>query len=142
MTEVWFYVANGSDANNRGQLLRRLLERALRSPRQLYLHVQDSQQAAQLDDWLWQPAHSFLPHGPARPDGPGEQVVIGHGPDPGPCHDILVNLADDIPDFFSRFQRVAELVAGSDNEKSMARDRWRFYRDRGYPVTKHELDGS
>ena len=53
----------------------------------------------------------------------------------------VVNLSDEIPDFFSRFQRVAELVAGSDNEKSLARDRWRFYRDRGYAVTKHELDG-
>lgn len=141
MTEVWFYVANGGDANNRGQLLRRLLERALRSPRQLYLHVQDERQAAQLDDWLWQPAHSFLPHGRAGSGAAMEQVIIGHGADPGDSHDILVNLSDEIPDFFSRFQRVAELVAGSDNEKSLARDRWRFYRDRGYAVTKHELDG-
>ena len=117
-------------------LLARLLERALRSRRQLYLHCATEDQAAAVSDSLWQGTR-FIPHGLAG--APAQQLIIGHGDDPGGQHDILVNLADQIPDHFSRFQRVIELVTGDAASRQLSREKWTFYKHRGYPVERHEL---
>jgi len=31
-----------------------------------------------------------------------------------------------------------EIVASDDGDRSLGRDRYRFYKDRGYPLTTHE----
>ena len=143
MTEVWFYVTEDASAPARALLLKRLLERARGSGRRLYIHTTDAGAAEKLDAWLWQPPVAFLPHGRSGDPGAAQQpVVIGHGDDPGDHHDMLVNLGDDVPDFFSRFQRVVELVGGGDNDRVISRERWKLYRSRGYQVTKHELGQS
>lgn len=139
MTEVWFYVSDDDAADARARLLQRLLERAVRSDRQLYLHGRDAAAVDRLDQWLWR-LPGFLPHARLEDtEAQASPVVLGSGDDPGEQHDVLVNLDDDVPDFFSRFQRVVELVTGDKNERQKSRERWKFYRDRGYPVTRHEL---
>lgn len=140
MTEVWFYVSNDASDGARAVLLRRLLERAQQSTRHLHIHTRDENAAARLDQWLWQPNSSFLPHGLATTEHADKQsVVIGHGTSPSLSHDVLVNLDQQVPDFFSRFKRVVELVSGNEEDRQTSRERWKYYRDRGYHVTKHEL---
>lgn len=140
MTEVWFYVTEDASAGARAVLLRKLIERALRSPRRLYILASDAQAAERLDQWLWEPATSFLPHGLAGTGHAGRQaVVIGHGDAPAPHQDILVNLAEGLPPVCEGFQRVVELVGGSNNDRTQSRERWKAYRDKGFIVTKHEL---
>lgn len=140
MTEVWFYVSNDASNGARAVLLRRLLERAQQSTRHLHIHTRGENATARLDQWLWQPGSSFLPHGLAEAEHEDKQpVVIGHGASPGQSHDILVNLDQQVPDFFSRFKRVVELVSGNEQDRQTSRERWKYYRDRGYHVTKHEL---
>ncbi len=137
MTEVWFYVTRDASNGARALLLKRLLERAWTSPRALYLHTSDEQAARRLDDWLWQPGSSFLPHG--LYGGTAQRCSIGHdgnAPDQG---DILFNLSDRIPGLCGQFERVVELVSGSDNDTQQGRERWRQYRELGFAVTKHEL---
>jgi DNA polymerase-3 subunit chi len=51
---------------------------------------------------------------------------------------VLINLSDEIPRFFGRFDRVAEVIPRS--RRDAGRDRYKFYRDRGYPLFHHELD--
>ena len=53
--------------------------------------------------------------------------------------DVLVNLTDTVPLFFSRFERVVELIGATDGERALGRERYRFYRDRGYPLQTHHL---
>ena len=65
--------------------------------------------------------------------------MIGHAHEPPLEFDVLVNLADQVPLFFSRFTRVAEIVDGDENRKQQARERFRFYRDRGYPLNSHDI---
>ena len=52
---------------------------------------------------------------------------------------MLVNLADDIPVFAGQFQRVVELVGGSEQDRVLSRARWTYYRDNGFKATRHEL---
>lgn len=137
MTEVWFYVTRDASAGARALLLKKLLERAWSSPRQLYLHTTDASAATRLDDWLWQPATSFLPHG--LTGDPAQRCSIGHAGNCPAQGDILFNLSDQVPSVCAGFARVVELVSGSDNDTRQGRERWRQYRELGYPVTKHEL---
>jgi DNA polymerase-3 subunit chi len=56
-----------------------------------------------------------------------------------PHHEVLVNLGRQTPPMFSRFDRLIEVVSGNDEDRTLARDRWRFYKDRGYPLNAHDL---
>lgn len=52
---------------------------------------------------------------------------------------ILVNLADDVPDHFEQFKRVIEVVSTNEQERNLARRRWKHYTERGYTITRHDL---
>ena len=52
---------------------------------------------------------------------------------------ILVNLADDVPAEFERFQRVIEIVSTDEQDRNLARRRWKLYTERGYTITRHDL---
>ncbi len=52
---------------------------------------------------------------------------------------MLINLAADVPDFFSRYERVAEVVDGNSARREQSRERYRFYRDRGYKLNTHQV---
>ena len=68
-----------------------------------------------------------------------ERVAIGWGQDPGDHNDLLINLQLEIPAFFSRFQRVAEVVTQDEGSLNALRQSWQFYRDRGYQLERHDL---
>jgi DNA polymerase-3 subunit chi len=48
-----------------------------------------------------------------------------------------VNLHAQTPPFFSRFERLAEIVGIDDAEAG--RERYRFYRERGYELRAHDM---
>jgi DNA polymerase-3 subunit chi len=52
---------------------------------------------------------------------------------------VLINLAGSVPEFFSRYQRVAELVDGNEQRRTQGRERFRFYRDKGCELHTHQL---
>ncbi|MCG6976607.1 MAG: DNA polymerase III subunit chi [Acidiferrobacterales bacterium] len=141
MTQVDFYLLGDNGDDNRIRLACRLIDKAFRLRRRIYVYTGSEAEAAQLDQLLWtfNPG-SFVPHelnsGQEAPETP---VVIGHQEPPGEFADVLVSLASDVPSFFSRFERVAEVVGGSEAEKEQARERFRFYRDRGYELETHTL---
>ncbi|MGD8378483.1 MAG: DNA polymerase III subunit chi, partial [Gammaproteobacteria bacterium] len=82
---------------------------------------------------------SFIPHGLAASTDPVEPVQIGHGQEPPHGFETLVNLHSEVPLFFSRFERVAEIVPADEAARQTARERYRFYKDRGYPLKTHRL---
>ena len=63
-------------------------------------------------------------------------MLIGWGDDPQ-GDEVLVNLADQVPKFIGRFERVAEIIVGE--RKDDGRERYKFYRDCGYPLHHHEM---
>ncbi len=143
MTRVDFYVTSGTDRDGRLITACRLADKAYRLGHRIYIHADSREEAAHLDDLLWTfKAGSFVPH--ARQEDPeaGEHpVVIGHTDDWCENRDVMINLARAVPSFFSRFERVAEVVQRNGSDAQPARERFRFYRDRGYPLETHEIDG-
>jgi DNA polymerase-3 subunit chi len=51
---------------------------------------------------------------------------------------VLLNLHAEPPPFFSRFERLAELVAADERNVAAGRARFRFYRERGYDLRQHD----
>ena len=56
-----------------------------------------------------------------------------------PHHEVLVNLGQDVPPGFERFERFIELVTVADADRAAARSRWKHYTDRGYAMKRHDL---
>jgi DNA polymerase-3 subunit chi len=86
------------------------------------------------------PPGSFVPHGIDGSCDPAvNPVIIGHNTTNDEEHDVLINLAGGVPGFFSRFERVAEIIDKEPQVIADGRDRFRFYRDRGYALNKHDI---
>lgn len=101
----------------------------------------DADAALRFDRLLWTtPATGFVPH--CGPDDPlaGETPVIVDARGEKLLHDqVLINLRPEWPPFFGRFQRLVEIVSRDDGDRAAARERFRFYRDRGYEIATHDL---
>ena len=153
MTRVDFYVLKTGSARQRSVFACRLAEKAFGLGHRIYLHTASGSDTNQLDSLMWTFRDgSFVPHLPmgdssgdhsagdqsSGQDSDGDTPIhIGHGSEPGHHSDLLINLADEVPLFFSRFERVAEIVAA--DTRDIARDRFRFYRDRGYSLETHTI---
>jgi len=141
MTRIDFYLLNDA-AGGKHQLACRLADKAWRLGHHSYILTAGAGEAAALDEQLWTfAAASFVPHAVYRADTeiPDQAVLIGHTPPPGAWHQVLISLIPQVPEFFSRFTRVAEIVGATDDEKAAARERYRFYRERGYSLETHSI---
>ena len=101
----------------------------------------DAETGQQVDRLLWtSPATGFVPHCAASSAlAASTPVIIDHA-GVEPLHDeLLVNLRSEWPAFFSRFERLIEIVSVDDQDRQHARERFRFYRDRGYDIRTHDL---
>jgi DNA polymerase-3 subunit chi len=66
-------------------------------------------------------------------------VLIAGGEEAPAGVEVLLNLGEACPPHFERFERLLELVGRDGAEKQAGRDRFRFYRDRGYAIASHDL---
>lgn len=141
MTRIDFYVLPDADAAERERFACRLADIAYRRGQRVYVHAQSPEQARRLDNLLWTfQAGSFVPHALYPPGDAGETpVLIGHEEAPEHDHEVLINLTPTVPSFFSRFERLAEVVNQDPSVKDAGRQRFRFYRDRGYALQTHTM---
>ena len=161
MTKIDFYITNINTLDDYWTFACRLTEKAFRKQCDVYLHTANEEHMAAVDKLLWTfRPNSFLPHSSesrseisaemsnkanednskidSAASATGEILVACSG-DPRDHHDVLVNLTEETPECFSRFTRVAEVVMGTDEAKAKSRQRYKYYRDRGYPLEVHNL---
>lgn len=168
MTKIDFYITNINTLDDYFNFACRLTEKAFRKQCDVYLHTANEAHMTALDELLWTfRPNSFLPHisenntekntensaenssetnisnehnekNPHMAPATSEILVACSG-DPREHHDVLVNLTEQTPECFSRFTRVAEVVMGNDQAKAKSRERYKYYRDRGYPLEVHNL---
>ena len=137
MTTIDFY----THVDDRLAVAARLVAKAYAAHGSVRVLTPDAGTTAALDRLLWvQPALSFLPH--CRMDS----AIAAETPiwiDERVSHDgaaaVLVNLQRDPPPFFSRFERLAEIVGRGEDDIEAGRARFRFYRERGYELRTHNL---
>lgn len=137
MTSIDFY----HGANDKLQTACRLIGEFCAQKRRVLVYAPTEALAAQIDRLLWcQPATGFTPHCPLdAPLAAETPVVVGATLDDDAHHDVLVNLDGELPQGFSRFERLIEIVGKDEADRAPARERYKFYRDRGYPLQAHQL---
>lgn len=141
MTRVDFYVLPGSESLQREKFACRLADKAYRLGNHVYIHTASAEQSEHLDKLLWTfQQNSFVPHCQYQDAGNvSVPVMLGHDAEPEAHTQVLINLAADVPLFFSRYERVAELIDQQAGIREQGRSRYSFYRERGYPLNTHKM---
>ena len=141
MTQVDFYILPATEQEKQLLFACGLTEKAWQRGHQVFIQAQDRTQAEQIDQLLWQfRPDSFIPHlliDDEKIDS--VPVAIGFDEQCGQHHDVMINLCEHIPDHFSRFERVAEIVFQQQTLLAAKRNDWRFYQQRGYQLNRHDM---
>jgi DNA polymerase-3 subunit chi len=142
MTRIDFYALEPGSRGDRFLLTCRLVERIRADgDRRIYIHVPERPQAEHLDHLLWTYAEeSFLPHGRlGRVDHRLTPILIGEDAGPPEEDQVLINLGTQVPAFLGRFERLCEPIDHDPAVRAAGRERFRYYRDRGYELLHHPL---
>ncbi|MTI62349.1 DNA polymerase III subunit chi [Methylophaga sp.] len=137
MTRISFYVLKSIEPEQRQAFACRLAEKVYHQGQQVYIHTENAAQSAALNDALWAiRPDSFVPHEEIVPNADNNSpVLIGHNEATPPrLMDVLINLTDQQPLFFSQFERVAEIIDDNAPVKQAGRERFQFYKQRGYEL--------
>ena len=137
MTKIDFYTG----VNDKLQTACLLSHKAMQNGLRVLLHTPDEATTDTLDQLLWQhPAVAFIPHCRSSDQAAAEMpVIIGHHPEPFPHSEVLISLHTTCLPFFSRFERVIEIVGKDAEDARLGRERFGFYRERGYEMRHFDL---
>jgi DNA polymerase-3 subunit chi len=139
MTTIDFY----THVDDQLVVAARLAAKALAQHGRVRILTPDEDSTTALDRLMWtRPPTGFVPHcrlgSPLAADTP---VIVDHALEHEGPADVLINLRDDPPPFFSRFARLAEIVPADGVRAAAGRERYRYYRERGYELRAHNLSG-
>ena len=137
MTQVFFY----HGASDKIAAACALLGGAYAKKKPMLVFAPEKEVADSVDRALWtQSALGFVPH--CRADSPlaaETPILITDNLEQLPQDERLMNLSQVIPPGFSRFHSLIEVVGREEADRNSARERVKFYRDRGYEVRYFDL---
>lgn len=120
----------------------RLLRKAASSGAKV-LVIGASETLNQLDAALWafSPA-DFVPHCLLAGDAmllAASPVILANSTESSPHQEVLLNLGHPVPNGFEKFERIIEIVTRDDEDRQLARGRWKYYADSGFTMIRHDL---
>jgi DNA polymerase-3 subunit chi len=141
LTSIDFYF----NADDRLGVACRLAGKALQRNQRVLIYAPQAEMAQRIDRLLWtSQAVSFIPHCYVHDSLATDTPVLiasDDMPPPATC-DVLLNLAAECPPFFERHERLLEIVDQDKDQVLAGRARFKFYRDRGYAISNHDLAGT
>ena len=142
MTKIDFYTGSTDKLRTACQLSHKAMQNGVRTA----ISLPDAATCDALDKLLWHyPATAFIPHCRSNAEesdlvtGAKWPVVLNHGSEKFPHHDLLISLHNECVPFFSRFDRVIEIISRDAEDSRLGRERFKFYRDRGYELRHFDL---
>lgn len=140
MTEVDFYILSSDDHDNRLAFASRLCEKAINSGRKVVIALENTEQETAIARQLnAERPESYLPWRLSNAADKGEPIVLDCEGECGNHHDVLINLCGQLPGYFSRFARMAEVVIQTEEVLAHTRQHWSFLGERGYLIRHHKL---
>jgi DNA polymerase-3 subunit chi len=138
MTQIDFHILQDASVEARWLYVCRFIEKVERLGHSILVVVDTQEEAHELDDLLWSfKPESFIAHQIIGGDEEAK-VEITYTENAGDHHDVLINLSSQIPEYFSRFARAAEIVIQEPKILENTREHYKFYKQRGYPITQHK----
>lgn len=134
-TRVDFYLLSQTQVQERYLYICRLARKAYNHSNQIYIHCDNEQQARIIDELLWT-FHdtSFIPHqliiaaDSTASSTIKAPIAIGYQTSQHIFNDVLINLNQNVPDFFQKYKRILEIVCNEQQAKQFAREHFRYYR--------------
>ncbi len=153
MTRIDFYILDSSIPQARENFACRLIEKIQQQGYSIFIQSHSTQHAELIDDLLWSfKPESFIAH--ARIDSAiakncsiliaqTEQLSTKQAiTTKSKQHDVLINFDGTVPNTFSHYNRVVEIINKNDtNTTDDARVRYTHYKDRGYKIESHNIRG-
>jgi DNA polymerase III subunit chi len=132
MTRIDFHL----NVENHLQYTCRLIRKAFSQGMKVVCFGTNIRLLEELDDLLWTFSEDdFLPHVmTGHPEIHNTPIILTNQVEDISHYDLLINLDNYCPPFFARFDRLIEIVGIDETNKKLARDRYRFYKERGYPL--------
>ena len=137
MTEIKFY----HNAPDRLRAACAVTGKAVAQGRRVLAYAPDEALARHYDHLLWvaRPL-SFIPHvGGGSSLANRTPVLITTTLAEPAIDDILLNLGPDNLDDIEGFKLLVEIVSQDPADRQAARLKWKFYKERGYPITAYDL---
>jgi len=140
MTKVDFYTGSKDKLRTACQLSHKAMQSGVR----VILSAPDAATNDALDKLLWHyPATAFIPHCRGNTEEAARSpVVLDQGSEQFPHHELLISLHYECMPFFSRFERVIEVISSDAEDSRLGRLRFKFYRDRGYDLRHIDLSSN
>jgi DNA polymerase-3 subunit chi len=140
---VTFYVVGDAAPAAQLTVACRITEKAWKAGSTVLIQHSDRDELATLDAMLWTVGteHSFIPHDIATeaPRLNGTPVVLNTGTGPTAAVDVLINLTPQLPTHPELATRIIEIIDGDPARRAAGRERFKAYRERGFPLDKHDL---
>ncbi len=128
MTNIQFYILASDNLEQRWSYARQLLVQTLLRGKSVHIHTSCAAHTRLLIDKL---LHSLGDN--------DEKVSIDHKGEPDTSQQVLLNLSNDVPHFFSSFETTLEVIHDEASTRKMGRERYRYYQQRGYPLRHYEI---
>jgi DNA polymerase III subunit chi len=142
MTEIVFYSGVADPASFAVRLATKLFEEGQR----IRIATADAPMTDAIDRLLW--THSqgaFVPHcrlnSAIAMDTPVWVDDALEHPGEAANAQVLINMVDETPKYFARFQRVADIVGETAPQVAAGRVRYKKYKANGYNVIHHDMTG-
>lgn len=138
-----FYLLKNARKDGRFLFCCSLIEKLYANGHKVYVHCQDVYEASQFNELLWTfKEESFVPHCLT-----GEHEIedcpiqIGCNPPSLSFQDVLIFLSaiPQVPEFYTQFSRVVEIVDADPNIKDVLREHYQFYRAQNIEVKTHQI---
>jgi DNA polymerase-3 subunit chi len=140
-----FYVLGSAASGERRRLACRLAEQAYLANLRVIIWSATEAEARTLDELLWTfEERAFVPHRISRDalelEDRGTPVHVTVALDAVEDADLLVNLADRLPEGLPRFARVAEIMDADEERRRLGRERFKAYREQKLALKTHQCE--
>lgn len=137
--QIDFYILPDQELESGYRLLSRLLAKTQQADNHVLIWVNDETEAASLSERLWNAGpETFLAHS-IESDDPLDQIVIAWQDRPDSQTDILINMADKVPAFYSHFNRIIELTVQHPDVLKANREHFQHFRNEGLAPKVHKI---
>lgn len=133
MTRIDFH----SNVSNKLNYVCRLVHKAYVAQARAIILTPNPETLTTLNKALWTFTElEFIPHVTIDDPLAAQTPIVLATPNTTefPHHEVLINLTPDSPADFAQFERVIEIISKEEQDVIAGRERYKFYKQRGYPL--------
>ncbi len=135
MPNVSFYVLESSNIKDFYKTIVQLTVKAHAAENQVLIHSNYPEFLTSIDEYLWSfSATSFIPHVLVNRNDEVDDIdpiILANFEPTAPTKDLLIQLADQVPENFNQYNRIIEILYSEQNYLASGRERFKFYRQHG-----------